>query len=167
MQPCQTIHDLLCYGYLLVEFFSNDVKTLCPNDCPPECDSLTYTTQLSTSTYPSAVYGDLLVKKNSAIRARFNNRTNVTLEELRRNILAINVYYATMSYQSISESEKMNYVDLISTVGGTLGLFLGMSFLSFFEFIDLILHIIWTLVRTLRNNNNSTSNSNQTILENK
>ena len=32
-------------------------------------------------------------------------------------------------------------VDLVSNIGGTIGLFLGVSFLSFIEIIDLFFHL--------------------------
>lgn len=51
-----------------------------------------------------------------------------------------------MKYTSIEELEKMSFVDLVSAVGGTLGLFIGMSFLSFFEILDVIIEIVFILI---------------------
>lgn len=45
----------------------------------------------------------------------------------------------------IRQEIKTTIIDLISNIGGLLGLFLGMSFLSFFEFLELFAQIIWIL----------------------
>lgn len=74
----------------------------------------------------------------------FNNRTNVTLEELRSNLLCISVFYSDLSYRKFYEIQKVDIIDLISNIGGTLGLFLGMSFLSFVEVIDLLLNVLFS-----------------------
>lgn len=69
----------------------------------------------------------------------------ITDEELKHSLVQFNVYYNEMSFHRYSESEKTSMVDLVSSIGGTLGLFLGMSFLSFIELLDLIIQIIFVL----------------------
>ena len=101
---------------------------------------MTYLTSISTSNYPSTNYAERLVK-NSFIQSKFENRTDVSIEELRNNLLAINVYYSKLNYKSYQESAKTQMVDLVSGIGGTIGLFLGVSFLSFIEIIDLFFHM--------------------------
>lgn len=70
----------------------------------------------------------------------------MTLEELRANLLDISIFYSELGYRKFYEIEKMNIIDLVSNVGGTLGLFLGMSFLSFVEIIDIFLNILFSLM---------------------
>jgi len=48
-----------------------------------------------------------------------------------------------MKYTTVEELEKMNFFDLVSGVGGTLGLFMGISFLSFFEILDILIEIMF------------------------
>ena len=52
----------------------------------------------------------------------------------------------------MSQSQLMTFVDLISNVGGTFGLFIGISFLSFAEIIELIFQIIFILFEKKNNN---------------
>jgi hypothetical protein len=54
----------------------------------------------------------------------------------------LNVYYDKLSYIQISKDAKIEIVDLVSGIGGLLGLFLGMSFLSFAEFLEMIVETI-------------------------
>ena len=55
-----------------------------------------------------------------------------------------------MKYISIEEIEKTSFLDLVSGIGGTLGLFIGMSFLSFFELFDVLIETAIILVNSER-----------------
>jgi hypothetical protein len=48
------------------------------------------------------------------------------------------VYYDDLKYTSISERPLFDGFDLISNIGGSLGLFLGISFISFLELFEII-----------------------------
>ena len=152
MNTCQTIRDIGCFYFLNVLFLNTDVNELCPNECPLECESVTYITSISMSDYPSTNYAERLIK-NTRIQRKFDNRTNVTVEELRNNMLAINVYYGKLNYKSYQEFAKTQIVDLVSNIGGTIGLFLGVSFLSFIEIIDLFFHVTLTFMNKKQTTN--------------
>lgn len=141
MTPCLTFNQVYCDGQAQSSFFSQDVKSICGNECPLECNSITYTTALSVNNFPSEAYAKV-ASNNVKIRERFANRTNITYDELRRNLLSVFVYYDDLVYKSYVETAKMNIADLISNIGGTMGLFLGVSFLSFIELVDVVIHII-------------------------
>lgn len=51
----------------------------------------------------------------------------------------------------------MDFIDLIANIGGNLGLFIGVSFLSFAEIIELILEIFFYYVE--KRNNSTEKNS--------
>lgn len=145
VDPCQSFRDIECFIRNYGAFFNyGNINELCSNQCPPECNSVSYMTSVSASQYPSYVYGSYL-RKNSMVMDKFNNRSNMTLEELRANLLAINIFYSELSYRKFYEIKKMDVIDLVSNVGGTLGLFLGMSFLSFVEVIDVFLNVLFSL----------------------
>lgn len=55
----------------------------------------------------------------------------------------IKVYYTSLDYIEASQVAKTSQSDLVSLVGGTLGLFLGASFLSFFEFFELLSEVVF------------------------
>ena len=66
-----------------------------------------------------------------------------SVEEAREKLLMLNVFYTDIAYTHISEWPKWNVVMLLSNFGGQLGLFVGMSMLSFLEFVDLFFKIIF------------------------
>ncbi len=43
-----------------------------------------------------------------------------------------------LKYTEISEIPKTSPVDLLSSIGGSLGLFLGLSFLSFIQVLEIV-----------------------------
>ena len=55
------------------------------------------------------------------------------------------IYYESLKYTSIVQEPKMKEFDLVSNIGGTLGLFAGVSFVSFFEFGELIIETVYVL----------------------
>jgi hypothetical protein len=71
------------------------------------------------------------------------------VEEARKSFLMVNIYYKEIAYTYISESPKWNIVTLLSNFGGQLGLFIGMSLLSFLEFFDLFIKIIILLIESM------------------
>ncbi len=59
----------------------------------------------------------------------------------------INIYYEGSIYTAITEEPKQNFDNLLGTVGGLLGLFLGASLMSFFEIFDLIFSLILITIK--------------------
>jgi hypothetical protein len=68
-----------------------------------------------------------------------NHSLPITYEVLRDNTLAVRIYFEDTSYVYITENPKTVLVDLIATIGGILGLFLGISVSSYMEIIQIAL----------------------------
>ena len=60
----------------------------------------------------------------------------------------VNIYYEDFYYTSITEEPKTTFDNLIGTIGGLLGLFLGASLISFYEIIDLVISIIYISIQS-------------------
>ena len=54
----------------------------------------------------------------------------MSFEECQRTHLYLNVFFANKEYTEIREVPKLTEVDLISLLGGVLGIFLGFSVFS-------------------------------------
>ena len=54
----------------------------------------------------------------------------------------MNVYYEKLSYEHIKEIPAVSSSSLLGTVGGTLGLFVGLSIISLFEFVEYFIKMI-------------------------
>jgi len=58
-----------------------------------------------------------------------------------RDIALVEVYYPSPTIMKLKTQAKMGWIDYFSTVGGLLGLVLGMGFISFVELVWLALRI--------------------------
>ena len=122
-------------------FFSKDINEYCTPFCPMECDSIDYKIDLMSSVFPNQAYASELALHRK-IKPKYPNGTNITLEDLRASVVAFSVYYSDFKYTYIQQLPKMQIVDAVSNFGGLLGLFVGVSFLSFIELIECLIQIV-------------------------
>ena len=66
------------------------------------------------------------------------------------NVTRLVIFYNEMKETVMSEQPKTTLSDLISTIGGILGLFTGFSFLSLVELLEIIDKIAFILIRFRR-----------------
>ena len=82
--------------------------------------------------------------KNPIIQAKYaSDLSKLDYDSLKRNLVQIWVSYSELGYDRYVEIAKTEVIDLVSNIGGTLGLFLGMSFLSIAEILDILLQILF------------------------
>jgi hypothetical protein len=81
--------------------------------------------------------------------AKSLNITNRTLskEDIKNSIIKFSVLYQSMSYTISTESPTLDVIGLLAYIGGTLGLFLGISVLTFVEFVEIALAFIFRVVK--------------------
>ena len=92
---------------------NNNLVEKCSDYCPLECDTITFSYSLTTDQFPAL---------NSSL---------------------IRIYYNSLRYTSITQLAKIEPEQLVSNLGGYLGLFVGISFVSLFEIAELIIEIIF------------------------
>ena len=68
------------------------------------------------------------------------------------------VYYPRSKYTIISELPKMSPFDLVSSVGGTLGLFVGLSFFTLVEMVEILLEVTSEKVNSFYKNKKNGKN---------
>ena len=138
---CDTNAETLCSDTIYyTEFLVDKFNGKYDKDCPLECNSLEYELVTFQNAFPSHEY----VRK--FIQDRNMSTLNVTRTEVARSLAKINVYYGDMSYQIMEEISTYKIMDLFAGVGGMLGLFLGMSILSFIEIIELLLYMFMEII---------------------
>ena len=145
---CSSKKDIDCVTNILREF-ANEITLpkYCAPDCPKECESIAYSMSLSHSDFPSySFYKELL--ESQVLKKHFPNGTDYLT--LKNSIASINVYYQDLSYTKITELEKMTTISFISSIGGILGLCLGISFLSLFELIDIFIRIVCDFIESYK-----------------
>jgi hypothetical protein len=140
IQPCLKPDEIKIGFELFRNFTDNfDRSHDCFNGCPLECESESYSFSVSSLDYPSKVFADYISKGNP-IMSRYGNRTP-SYNQLKRSLVKLNINYRDLQYTLVEESQKTTWLDLLSNVGGTLGLFTGFSFLSLVELLEIIFEI--------------------------
>jgi len=86
--------------------------------CPIECDSINYEV-LKTEMMIQPMHQYLKTSKQNIEKSL--NKTNLTLEEIRKNIASVYVYYKDFNYQQISQIPKTSPYELVSNLGGSTG----------------------------------------------
>jgi hypothetical protein len=66
----------------------------------------------------------------------------VLMKSFSYDLVSFSAYYKSLKYTVINQKPEITFSSLISNVGGIMGLFLGINFLSFIEIIELILETI-------------------------
>ena len=61
------------------------------------------------------------------------------------NFTTFIAYFRSLQYTLITQQPKMLTFDLISSIGGILGLFIGVSFVSLFEITEILMQITFLL----------------------
>lgn len=106
----------------------------CKIQCPLECDHINYKIEAN-------YMGNL---DNKTVDVVLDGRivNDSFYQNILDNAVLLQVYYSSLNYIYISQSEKTSFIDYVSNLGGALGLFIGVSFLSFFEVIEIILELL-------------------------
>ena len=111
------------------KFVRGENKKICTPLCPLECDTIKYDTSISFTKFSENEYFALFDLNGSV-----------------NNLISIDIYYENLEYTSIIQLPKMDIFDLISNIGSNLSLFIGVSFLSFAEIIEIFGEILIILL---------------------
>lgn len=85
---------------------------------------------------------------------KFNSQTNQSLDQgknikkppgksdLSSSVLMLSIFYENLQYTYIKESPAMEFDTMLGLIGGQFGLFMGASFLSFIEILEMVINLI-------------------------
>lgn len=141
---CVNSSDSNCSYETYRDFIKNEFNKVCINECPLECESIHFKTLLSYEQYPTMMKYKML-EHCPKIYSKFSNSSSentLNFENVKKNLVLLNIYYDDLGFEKITELPVIDFTGLISEVGGTMGLFLGISFLSFIEAFEVIIQIL-------------------------
>ncbi|CAF1029306.1 unnamed protein product [Brachionus calyciflorus] len=125
------------------ELFSdgNYVSDFCVPECPLECEMISFTKTISVNKYSNDAFDMMMSKK-----------LNLSNRKISEDIAQVNVYYESLDHTEIVEFATMDFVDLLSSIGGIAGLFLGISVLSLVEILEIVLEILFLYKNSIKSN---------------
>jgi len=127
----QCLRDV--YNHIIYE--TDDFNTKVVKECPQECDYTIYRKSVQVSDYGTPNEVENRLGKNEFLKLR---HPNSTWQEVKETILYLRVFFDELKYTHQSQIPKWEVADFVSALGGTLGLFMGMSFMSLFEIFSFV-----------------------------
>ena len=113
-----------------------------------------------TSMSSSSLLGEPFVNKiktNPNLAEDFVTET-INAETSRSSVMSFYVFYENLAYtESIETVNRVSFLSFISTSGGIISLFTGLSVLSFFELIEILMEYYY--IRNIQLNAESTVSS--------
>lgn len=135
--------------------------------CPPRCQVVNYDKTVSVARWPTR-----------EDRVTFDRgKPNINFQ----NLAKVVVYFQTMTCQEVTQQSAYTTAKLFSSLGGILGMYVGFSFLSLFEIIEVLIRRLWycctnkkhrfraavhTITATLALSNNQNNNCRQETFNN-
>ncbi|XP_072039850.1 acid-sensing ion channel 1B-like [Amphiura filiformis] len=117
-----------CIYYNEVKFVEENIKC----DCNESCSSANYGARTSIAYYP-----------NEHFMSQITATLNQSEEFIRNNYLDLRIFFEELSFNSVKQIEAYPWTSLISDIGGTMGLMVGMSLITVVEVFDFLLVWIW------------------------
>ena len=158
---CNTLQSIVCLYFNLVTFYSLSEYSKCYDYCPLECATQSFDTKISSSSFPHDSMAGLMTS-NVRVQERFRS-LNISLSQanMEKFIAGTYVYFDDNKYRLITESPAQSIEDLMSNVGGILGLYIGVSFLSFVELFELFFQMIFI---SFRHHHQSQSSNRKSVV---
>lgn len=125
---------------------------------------------MSDAKFPTKKYYEIL-RENPIFSRAFNTTPDlITYDMVASSVVSLYIYYDKIENLEITEVASMSAVNLLANIGGTLGLFIGVSVLSFVELIELSIEMTLVLMQTslvsrLQRRNNKYANKSRTKID--
>lgn len=100
--------------------------------CPPRCQVINYDKTVSMTKWPTRE--DKVTFDRGKANLNFQNLAKVT------------VYFQTMTCQEVRQEKAYTTAKLFSSLGGILGMYVGFSFLSLFEILEVFIRRFWYML---------------------
>lgn len=131
---CWEIDELRCMMKWRNVIFQKSLNELCPY-CVQQCVEGKYEIQITKTRISNRGIGRFIKGSNA--------------EYIRKNYLSVHFYFSSMSVLLIEEWQQFTLKDTFIFIGGNIGLFLGMSFISPFEIVDIVIQLLHGLFKKL------------------
>jgi amiloride-sensitive sodium channel subunit alpha/amiloride-sensitive sodium channel subunit gamma len=126
---CETTSENFCVLGQYISIYSSGNNIEWTKYCPLECDTLDYTLTTSWSEFPSETMAEIFLDQPEVIAS------------IADSIAYVKIFYSYTGYTLMIETPSQGPIDLLSSLGGTMGLYMGVSFLSFVEVVELLIKI--------------------------
>ena len=148
-KPCFSEAQFICAVSNFFELNAHSfIRDSCVPLCPLECNSTQYLASVSSIQIVGDYFARILKRRPNLVRDFVTRPVNAQLAK--ESVVSLNIFYDSLSYTKSIEIPQLDLVSLLSNIGGTLSLFLGISVFSLFELVEVLVEIYYmkkTLVK--------------------
>ncbi|XP_040180394.1 amiloride-sensitive sodium channel subunit gamma-2-like [Rana temporaria] len=141
---CNLSNNLIrdCVKLYEFKFAHDELNCHCPLQCKEEMYELT----VSGSQWPSSAFIENFAKELREWGGQMKDiADNPVL--IRDNFVKVVVYFKQLNFEMIEEEPSMTEINLISNMGGLVGLWVGFSVCTLAEFFELFLDVLLLFIR--------------------
>ena len=112
------------------------------SECTPECTTVQYVSRFSSVAAPSKWFLTDIKDRVELFDIPLPDNWSTTWQtEIQNNYIAMEIIRETGRIEESKETASMSGVDVLSNVGGQTGLWIGISFLSLMEMIEMLFRL--------------------------
>lgn len=143
---CLTDSQIKCNQEVYeIDYIQNSFYGKCNHLCPLECDSDIYQLASTYKNFPAVYYANFLLQNKSIFQYSPYERP-LTVNDVGNSVARVVIYFEKLTYQYIVQIPTISVVNLFANSGGMLGLFMGMSILTFIEVLEAFYEIFLILI---------------------
>jgi len=143
--PCLNLTQLDCIFEQQNEI---EFDESCLEQCPLECESVTYVAQLSSLDYPSSTLYTYLANNSEYLKSFLSSTgKNFSTDTAASYLVSINIFFPFTEYKEISLEPKLHLFELVSQIGGSMEMLVGFSMFHLIRFIEIHFLILLTLIK--------------------
>ena len=140
---CTSDDELACVDTVFYRKFlvNNYIQEVCKPLCPLECNKTEYRASLTSYRLIGDLYAKF-IQENANLSVDFLSG-RISASDALESMVSVNIFYDTLSFTMSKESAKVDVITLLATIGGNLGLFLGVSVFSLCELFEVFIEIYY------------------------
>ena len=139
---CKTLNILDCVSSARVNYYNSALSSEC-FQCPSECDILDYNVVFTSESRFSSFYKEY-IWNNLNLSKLFPSSSKTP--DLSNSVVKLNIFYDDLKVTYLHQTPLLTTKDLVSKVGGIVGLFLGMTLMEIPKLIELFIDNLILLV---------------------
>nr|XP_006813343.1 PREDICTED: degenerin mec-10-like [Saccoglossus kowalevskii] len=133
----------------MVSLLNDNGELSCNVTCAQPCEQRLYEATVSNVVWPNEQYKSALTEElfkfSDDVKQKLNDNNNFISE----NMVKIDIYYNELNYEYIQEQIAYDNGDVVSDLGGQVGLWLGVSVITCCEFIEFMIDVCILLWKKL------------------
>ncbi|KAK7099617.1 hypothetical protein V1264_022704 [Littorina saxatilis] len=146
VQYCSTLQEFRCLKGVYEDYYNSTERGEDMCQCFNPCNELVYSPTLSSRPWPVLSFVETLEEqvcrdRGDSPKCAYTNQvfTVESADTRRASFARIRLYYERLNYEIVEESPFYNTERFLSDIGGTLGLWIGVTVLGLAELLELLL----------------------------